>query len=194
MLDGHEVNKLNNFISGWYYPDTSFCDDFIEYFQTANNKHEGWSSDNPEDKVDKSRKDSLDCFLDDTRLKEKYDVVLQDCVDEYIKQYSYSAAYGPWNVRDLHKIQYYKPGGHYIQWHTERFKATEPYVSRYLVYITYLNDVTDEGETEFFYQKLKVKPQKGLTIIWPADWMFTHRGLPSPTQDKYIVTGWFNLV
>jgi hypothetical protein len=64
--------------------------------------------------------------------------------------------------------------------------------SRHLVFMTYLNDVTDGGETEFFYQKLKVKPEKGLTLIWGADWTFTHRGITSPTQTKYIVTGWFN--
>jgi hypothetical protein len=58
--------------------------------------------------------------------------------------------------------------------------------------MTYLNDVTDHGETEFYYQNLKVTPQKGKTVIWPADWTHTHRGIVSPTQDKYIVTGWFD--
>jgi hypothetical protein len=57
----------------------------------------------------------------------------------------------------------------------------------------FLNDVTDQGETEFFHQKIKIKPQKGLTVIWPADWTYTHRGIASPTQDKYIITGWFYL-
>jgi hypothetical protein len=58
--------------------------------------------------------------------------------------------------------------------------------------MTYLNDVTDSGETEFLHQQLKIKPEKGLTLIWPADWMFTHRGVASLTQEKYIATGWFN--
>ena len=60
--------------------------------------------------------------------------------------------------------------------------------------MTYLNDVSDHGETEWFHQKLKVKPKKGLTVIWPADWTFTHRGISSPTQRKIIVTGWFSYV
>ena len=42
------------------------------------------------------------------------------------------------------------------------------------------------------FVKIKVKPEKGLTLIWPADWTFTHRGVPSSTETKYIVTGWFN--
>jgi hypothetical protein len=60
--------------------------------------------------------------------------------------------------------------------------------------MTYLNDVTDGGETEFFYQKLKIKPEKGLTLIWPSDWPWTHRGIPSHTEDKYITTGWVHFV
>ena len=60
--------------------------------------------------------------------------------------------------------------------------------------MTYLNDVEDKGETEFVLQNLKVKAEKGKTLIWPADWTHTHRGIISPTQEKYIVTGWFNFM
>ena len=58
--------------------------------------------------------------------------------------------------------------------------------------MTYLNDINDGGETEFLYQNIKIKPRKGLTLIWPADWTFTHRGNFAPSEEKYIVTGWFN--
>ena len=60
--------------------------------------------------------------------------------------------------------------------------------------MTYLNNVTDKGETEFLHQKLKIKPEIGKTLIWPTDFTHTHRGIPSPTQEKYIVTGWFLLL
>jgi hypothetical protein len=67
-------------------------------------------------------------------------------------------------------------------------------LDRHLVFMTYLNDIEDHGETEFYHQMLKIKPEKGLTLIWPADWTFTHRGNPSPSEQKYIVTGWFNYI
>ena len=57
--------------------------------------------------------------------------------------------------------------------------------------MTYLNDVENGGETEFYYQKIKVKPEKGLTLIWSADWTFMHRGITTINEDKYIITGWF---
>ena len=62
---------------------------------------------------------------------------------------------------------------------------------RLLVFMTYLNDVEDGGETEFLYQNLKVKPEKGKTLIWPSEWTHTHRGLTSKSESKFIVTGWF---
>ena len=50
----------------------------------------------------------------------------------------------------------------------------------------------DQGGTEFYYQNMTIQPKKGLTVIWPADWTHTHRGIVSPTQEKYIITGWFS--
>jgi len=58
--------------------------------------------------------------------------------------------------------------------------------------MTYLNDIKEGGETEFYYQKLKIKPETGLTLIWGTDWTTTHRGIPSKTETKYIATGWYS--
>ena len=60
--------------------------------------------------------------------------------------------------------------------------------------MTYLNDVEDGGETEFKLQNLKIKAEKGKTVIWPVDWTYTHRGIISPKQEKYIVTGWYDFI
>jgi hypothetical protein len=87
-------------------------------------------------------------------------------------------------------IQHYKPNEGFYVWHTERTGA-ERVASRHLVFMTYLNDV-DNGGTEFHHQKLITQAEKGLTLIWPADWTFTHRGVISPDQHKYIITGWLD--
>ena len=60
--------------------------------------------------------------------------------------------------------------------------------------MTYLNDVTDGGETEFYHQQLKIKAERGKTLIWPVDWTYTHRGVVSNTQEKYIITGWYDFL
>ena len=63
--------------------------------------------------------------------------------------------------------------------------------TRHLVFMTYLNTVTDGGETEWFHQQIKIQPRKGLTVMWPVDWTHVHRGVPSKTQTKYVTTGWY---
>jgi hypothetical protein len=84
------------------------------------------------------------------------------------------------------------PGQGFKIWHCERSGPVDTCVFRHLVFMTYLNDVTDGGETEWYHQQISIKPQKGLTVIWPVDWTFIHRGVPSSTQTKYIVTGWYS--
>ena len=69
-----------------------------------------------------------------------------------------------------------------------------PSAIRHLAFMTYLNDVQDEGGTEFYYQRLKSPARKGLTLIWPVDWTHLHRGVVSPTEEKYIITGWFSFL
>ena len=186
----HSINLLDNFISGWYMPDKSICDKLIQYHEKSPDKGPGQTSKG----IVKKDKDSIDCPLSDIVLLKEYASHLQSCVDEYIKKYHFCDDYAAWNIIDTINIQKYEPSGAYYSWHCERSGMNYPAASRHLVFMTYLNDVDDAGETEFYYQKIKVKPEKGLTLIWGADWTFTHRGVPSPSQEKYIITGWFNYI
>lgn len=188
----HSVNKLDNFIGGWYLNDTSICDEIIAFFNASGDKVPGMFGQNYA-KVDLTGKDSTDVYVEwRSELGKKYFSHLIPVTKEYIKKYPYSDQYAKWGLIQPFNIQYYKPGGGFYGWHTERSSTIMPLVTRHLAFMTYLNDVTEDGETEFFHQKLKVKPEKGLTLIWPVDWTLTHRGIPSMTQEKYITTGWFN--
>jgi hypothetical protein len=86
------------------------------------------------------------------------------------------------------KVQKTKIGGGYHIWHYE--SGTRDCCQRLLTWILYLNDVDDGGETEFLYQHMRVKPEQGTLVIWPAAFTHTHRGNPPLSNDKYIVTGW----
>jgi hypothetical protein len=187
----HEINKLDNFICGWYADDTSFCDELIEYYHN-NDKVEGKVG----FRVDKNVKDSIECsLLPGEEMWRRYvGDFLQPFTNEYIKKYPYCNMYSPWRAIEGVNVQCYNPNSAFYGWHSERTISKHPMVSRHLVFMTYLNDVTDGGETEFLYQKIKVKPEKGLTLIWNSDWTFTHRGIPSKTQQKFITTGWYNYI
>lgn len=195
-MKSHKINDSYNFIAGWYMKDTTLCDDLISYFNNEKTpKFQGQFVNNNFITIDKSKKNSLDAELRDDSLLKRYMVVLSETSAEYKKVYKYcDTNMNFWGVLERPNMQYYEPPhAGYHEWHTERTGHPKN-MHRHLVYMTYLNDVTDAGETEWFYQKTKIKPEKGLTVIWPTDWTFTHRGISSPTQNKYIVTGWFYFV
>ena len=53
-----------------------------------------------------------------------------------------------------------------------------------------MNEDFDEGETEFFNGE-KIIPQTGRLLIFPANWIYIHRGCTVKTNNKYIATGWY---
>jgi hypothetical protein len=185
----HEINKLNNFIMGWYI-DPSICDALVEHHKTSNEKHQGLSGYNPltNSNVNLDEKDSIDVSYKPVE-SDTYFPALQECSNLYNEKYPYSALSG-YNIQPPILIQHYKVGGGFKLWHSERSANV---IYRHLVFMTYLNDLEDGG-TEFFYQGITIKAEKGLTLIWPADWTHTHKGQISNTTEKYIITGWFQLI
>ena len=81
-----------------------------------------------------------------------------------------------------YQIQETKPGGFY-KWHQDGMD------SRILTIIWYLNDINEDGYTEF-YTGLKIKPEVGKILMFPALWPWVHRGYPPKSETKYICTGW----
>ena len=190
ILKEHSVNKLNNFISGWYINNDLLCNNLINYFETNPNKFKGKIGSNGEVKI--SEKDSTDLSILDFKIPiiKEYLIHLYFVIKEYQKQYIYSnIGQSSWSLKPFN-IQRYLPNEGFHAWHTERHNPNNSL--RHLTFMTYLNNVNDDGETEFFYQNLKIKPEKGLTLIWGTDWTFTHRGIPSKTETKYITTGHYH--
>jgi hypothetical protein len=186
----HEINDKDNFIMAWRFEDTAFCDDLIAYY----NSKPPIRGQIKTGEVNLAHKDSFDVWVKDDINAVEYFKKLQACVDEYTKKYNFCNAFQPFTIVESFNIQKYLPEGGFHVWHCERSGANSMTNSRHMVFMTYLNDVTDGGETEFFHQKLKIKPERGLTVLWPTDWTFTHRGMPSPTQEKMLVTGWLNFL
>jgi hypothetical protein len=110
---------------------------------------------------------------------------------KYYEDYSYK--YSSLRESGTHKCYAYnmqkiRVGGGYHMWHYE--SMAREVANRVLVFMLYLNDVQDGGETEFLYQHKRVQPKQGTLVIWPAGFTHTHRGNPPLSNDKYIMTGW----
>jgi hypothetical protein len=186
---------METFIHQQFLSDSSVCDELIGFHKKSNNKQLGLVYyNNIGSTIDKEVKDSIDVALIPSDVPLKYQHQLQEVVNSYINKFPFCNEYTPWKIISHVGIQHYPPGGGYKQFHTERTCNSPINSSRHLVFMTYLNDVTEGGGTEFFHQKTIIQPRKGLTLIWPADWTHTHRGIVSHTQEKYIITGWFNFV
>jgi len=68
------------------------------------------------------------------------------------------------------------------------FDALGQLSHRYMVFLWYLNDVAEGGETEFCDLGIKVAPKAGRLLMFPPYWMFQHAGLPPISNDKYIIS------
>ncbi len=85
-------------------------------------------------------------------------------------------------------IQRTQPGEHY-HWHIDG--GSHEFSQRQLVAVWYLNEVAGPGgETEFFYQQVKIKPEEGKLILFPPFWTHEHRGVTLQQGVKYIATTW----
>ena len=191
-LDGSEHP---NFIGCWKLEDASVCDGLIEFFERNKVSQKPGVVSGAE--LKKSVKNSTDLTIAPSDLEdEKLQVVstyieqLMACYLDYQEQWGFLKGFlqrvyiGPFN------IQKYDEGGHFGTLHSERTELI--HLHRMLVWMTYLNDVPDSGETEFPMFGLKVKPEKGKTLIWPAEWTHAHLGSVVNKGNKYIITGWMD--
>ena len=136
-------------------------------------------------------KESMDIHIEVDDFSEPwgdYRRYLQLCLEDYFKKYPEADTMQQGIVEPIN-IQKYAPGGGYYQYHTERGSADGIQSSRHLVFMTYLNNVSDCGETMFFHQDTQIHPEKGKTIIWPADWTHTHKGKLQRNMRKELLQG-----
>ena len=79
--------------------------------------------------------------------------------------------------------------GEFYHWHVDG--GPGEFSKRQLVAIWYLNSAPENGgETEFFFQKLSVKPEQGMLLLFPPFWTHLHRGNMVGAGIKYIATTW----
>lgn len=176
---------------GNYAIDPGICDELIHLHNNNPNKGPGRVGDG-EIKPDVKSSTDTDYWADENDTIKKYVGILQRCLEEYMRTYRWSDEnQEEFSISEKISLQHYAPGQGYPQWHYEN-NGNIVCRKRHLAFMTFLNTVTDEGHTEFWYQKYRKAPLKGLTMIWPAQWTHAHHGIKSMTEDKYIITGWYS--
>ena len=186
------IQSLNpNFIGSWLI-DSSLCDDIITYYENNKLKQiQGGTSEG----IDLNIKDRLDIAINPRDLKDPENKILRryfenlfECYKDYNLQWPFLASM----VNNLEigsfNIGRYKPGQHFKKIHCERTSLNT--LHRLFAFMTYLNDVDEGGSTYFTHYGLDIKPKKGLTLLWPAEWTHAHKGNVLKSGLKYIITGW----
>ena len=114
---------------------------------------------------------------------------LMDCFKEYCHVFGHLKQMAFYTTTQ--KVQKTPAGGGYHVWHDENSNIDQ--ATRSAVWMMYLNDNFEGGETEFLYYKRRIKPKKNSLLIWPAGLTHAHRGGLVTSGNKYIITGWFNI-
>lgn len=169
------------------------CKEMIDYFETEealkltwkrpqkNNFKEDLSLDGPDFIRRQTTGQSAPTFIRETMIH------FWECYRQYTDKYQTLNSADKHFVAEI-KWQRTKPTEGYHVWHAENL---EHHVrNRLATFIIYLNDIHEGGETEFLYQSIRVKPETGRLVIWPAAYTHTHRGNPPLKETKYVMTGW----
>ena len=188
------INDQAHFIGSWNIENNNLCNEIINFFETNKQLHRrGQSGLGLDNKI----KQTTDLTITPGNLKDEPHKCIKKYIDElykcfidyqkqwpFIKQITEQVNIGSFN------IQKYSPGDHFSRIHTERGNLHS--LHRLFAWMIYLNDVEDGGATNFSHYGMKIKPEIGKILIWPAEWTHAHSGEVVKNGVKYIITGWMN--
>jgi hypothetical protein len=163
-----------------------WCDKIIDYFNQNIEK----SISRTEREGSKLGIRDTQYILQDHNLINEFNDIFYKILDLYT--YKYIQIPIPLNITG-YKIQKTLPTEGFHPFHIEQGNNLYDF-RRIGVWALYLNNVEEGGETEFLYQLKRIKPQKGTLCIFPAGYTHVHRGNTPFSGDKYIMTGWLDIV
>ena len=188
-----ESNQIN-FIGSWNLENNNICEDIINFFEANIDLQKDGTTGGGESK---SFKKTTDINVHPKNLLDDKFIAIKKYVDELHKCYLDYQDQWPFlkdkiNTVDIptFNIQKYNIGDHFSHIHTERSSLNN--LHRVFAWMTYLNDVDNGGNTYFSHYDLRIKPEKGKTLIWPAEWTHAHCGEVLNEGVKYIITGWMH--
>jgi hypothetical protein len=88
------------------------------------------------------------------------------------------------HVALMHHREMYNIPLHYD---AEMIIAEEKEVLRRFAILIYLNDDFDGGELLFPVQRVSLKPEPGLLVIFPTSYMYPHLTTPTFGKDRYVL-------
>ena len=166
----------------------ALCDDMIRRFEEhTNDQYQGRIGQGAAQ--DSNVKKTTDLVVSGKEHWKDVDNNLFRSMGLAIKEFREAYPYFKGPFKDMgYGIQRYNQGEYY-HWHIDG--GSHDFSQRQLVALWYLNDVPGPGgETEFLFQNIKIKPEKGKLILFPPFWTHEHRAVTLNEGVKYIATTW----
>ena len=189
-----DKKKETHFIGSWNIKNDNLCKEIIRFFDENDELQKNGTTASGTNYANKKTTDMSinpnDLKNDEYKCFNSYIDELYKCFIDYQLQWPFlkslvkNVDIGSFNV------QKYSKGDHFSQIHTER--ANLKTSNRLFAWMTYLDSVEDGGTTNFLHYGIKIKPEIGKTLIWPAEWTHAHSGEVLDNGEKHIITGWMN--
>ena len=186
--------QQTHFIGCWNLENDKLCNEITNFFENNKNLQKpGVSGMGKNLKIKKT----TDIYIYPDNLKKTKFEILKQYIDElhkcfldYQNQWSFLKSMLKTVYVPGFNIQKYSTGDHFAALHSERTSLDT--LHRLFAWMTYLNDVDDGGQTNFSHYGIKIKPEIGKTLIWPAEWTHAHTGEILKSGKKYMITGWMH--
>lgn len=171
------LNRINDFIRVY---DQVFSDDYCEFLI---------------DYIDVGKPK----FIDHELKPRFYELVfaksmVTECIDKispYLDHYVESVGCDQWLPQnftyEFPRVKKYRKNTE-DQFDTHVDVGDHLSAKRFLAFLVYLNDVEEGGETCFTGINKFIRPKRGRMIVFPPLWMIPHRGNPTISEDKYILS------
>jgi len=185
----------NFFIGVWKIENNDLLKKIIEFFNVNYESHRPGTL--ALGNVDKSKKDLLELLINPRAVKEKkieifneYINNLIECYNDYQEQWNFIRNWQRIYIGTF-KIEKHLISGHHLEENCERQNINSSH--KILSWITFLNDIEDdEGNIDFKYFDISIKPKKGTTLIFPSDWTHLHQQNIMKKSEKFTIRGSFH--
>lgn len=166
----------------------SFCDEVVRRFEAQPEYHRAGVI-GQTGLHDAGTKKTTDLVASDKPDWKDIDEMLFRSVAAALREFREGFPFFKGPFKDLgYQVQRYREGEYY-HWHIDG--GSHQFSQRQLVALWYLNDVPGPGgETEFLYQGIKIRPEKGKLVLFPPFWTHEHRAVQLEHGVKYIATTW----
>ena len=167
------------------------CKKVINMFENEKNKHVGITIGG----INKDVKDTTDFMMPNTGKWKDIYAYLENELSKNIKTYIDNVDFidcfkNVSIVPSKFMIQKYEKNIGKYEYHNDFSVDNETNMYRVITFLWYLNDIEIGGETAFLDGKIIIKPITGKLILFPASWVYPHKGCKPLSSSKYIITGW----